>query len=80
MIMTDKISNACMSGNPSGLHRSVENASPIYVHPAGDASQDGMQRVLWDGFSTERSIPTGCNDIEHLHVIYFVSLNKTYIK
>jgi hypothetical protein len=91
-VKTRCIASLQVPGNPSGLHRSVDNASHTSTHPGRDASANGMRRGLRHGLSTERSILDGmqrcivaCFSTERgipragcndLHVIYFVSLNK----
>jgi hypothetical protein len=80
----------CEDGNPLGLLRSVDNASPIYAHPVGDASLTGCDADCGVAFlpseasrrdATTRLTRNLCRKkrlfghLQGLHVIYFVSLN-----
>jgi hypothetical protein len=48
--MSGNPATGCGDGNPSGLLRSVDNASPIYVHPGRDASPTGCNVGCGTGF------------------------------
>jgi hypothetical protein len=38
VLVANNMLNVCVSGNPSGLHRSVANASHVFIaHPVRDA-------------------------------------------